>query len=421
VGVLAGRPLWGPTDGRRAAAARELWGITRPEDLIPPRPGLSTRQQPNVTADIAMRHSAVWAAKDLRAGLISTMPVEVFRTVSGVEVGWPSPPVLINPGGERVGMGEWMYSSQQDLDGLGNCFGLITATDGNGFPARIELQAAIGVTVRIKDGKLWKYRIGNTDYNPDEVWHEKQYTIGGCHVGLSPIAYAAWSIGEYLSVQQFAIDWFSGGAIPRALLKNTAKKLVPGPESGVVKEAWNASIAAGEPAVLGADWEYSMVSASAASADWIQAKQYSVTDVARFMRVPADVIDAAPTGTTRGIQYQNITQANLQFLILHLQPPVTRRETALSSLLARPRYVRLNTKTLLRMDPVTVASMIQTQINARVLTPDEARLEGNRPPLDEADYQQFDRLFGAATTGPDTSAGDVPSEPDVVPVGELPQ
>ena len=135
------------------------------------------------------------------------------------------------------------------------------------------------------------------------------------------------------------------------------------------------------------------------------------------------MIDAAPTGTTRGIQYQNITQANLQFLILHLQPPVTRREYALSKLLARPRYVRLNTKTLLRMDPVTLAAMLKTQIDARTLTPDEARLDGNRPPLTEADYAQFDRLFGvpaASSAPPEDGSGssDSTDQPAELPTGD---
>ena len=203
----------------------------------------------------------MWAALGVRADLISTMPVGVYRMVGGVEVqNTFTPQILINPGGEHVGIAEWMYSSQIDLDRAGNSFGLITGRDGNGMPLRIELQPINSCSVIIKDGQLDGYRIGGKIYPTDQVWHEKQYTIGGLHVGLSPVAYAAWSVGEYLSVQQFAIDWFAGGAVPRARLKNVAKTLNPR-EATIVKEAWKASIAAGEPFVHGNDWEYDMISA----------------------------------------------------------------------------------------------------------------------------------------------------------------
>jgi HK97 family phage portal protein len=384
-------------------AERAMWGISSPVDLVPPRPFLRPGQ-PVVTTDTAMRHSAVWAALGVRADLISTMPVGVYRMVGGVEVQNSfTPQVLINPGGEHVGIAEWMYSSQVDLDRAGNSFGLITARDGNGMPTRIELQPVTGCSVIVKDGQLDGYRIHGKVFAPDQVWHEKQYTIGGLHVGLSPIAYAAWSIGEYLSVQQFAIDWFAGGAIPRSRLKNTARKLV-GDEAAVVKESWRASIAAGEPFVHGSDWEYDMIQAQEASADWIEAKKFSITDIARFFRVPADMIDATPTGTTNNIRYANITQANLQFLTLHLQPAIVRREIALSNLLLKPKYVRLDTASLLRMDPTARATMVKTQIDSRVLAPSEARAIDGRPPFTQAQIDELDHFWPPKSTAP--AAGD---------------
>ena len=121
--------------GKRAERTAQ---ITGPDGLIPPRPD-RRRGLVHVTNDTAMRHSAVWACLRLRADLVSTMPVDVYRRVAGVQVEVPTPPVLVTPGGERVGIQEWLYSSQFDLDRGGNCFGLITAKDGLGFPARIDL------------------------------------------------------------------------------------------------------------------------------------------------------------------------------------------------------------------------------------------------------------------------------------------
>jgi HK97 family phage portal protein len=360
------------------------------DQMIPPRP-----EQRNgiavVTNDSALRHSAVWACLRLRANLISTMPVDVYRNVGKLQVDVPKPPVLVNPGGERVDIQEWLYSSQVDLDRGGNVFGLITARDGLGFPARIDLVPLSEVTLIVKKGVLTKYRIAGVEYNPPEVWHERQYTLPGLHVGLSPVAFAAWSVGEYLSIQQFALDWFGNGAVPTAHLKNNAKTLTP-QQADETKRRFRTAVASRDLFVTGADWEYEMIQAENAGANWIEAKQYGIQDIARFFDCPGDLIDAAVSG--KSITYASITQRNLQFLIMHLGPAVARRETALSKLTSRPRYVKLNSDALLRMDPQARALTLKTQIDARTLAPSEARELEDRPPFTDAQLAEFDRLFG---------------------------
>lgn len=362
--------------------------------LIPQRP-VQTAGTAVVTNDTALRHSAVWACLRLRADLISTMPVDVYRRVNGVQVEVAKPPVLKHPGGERVDLLEWLYSTQFDLDRAGNAFGIITERNGRGLPSRIELVPLADVVVVVRQGVLTEYRIAGERFEPDQVWHEKQFTVAGLHVGLSPVAYAAWSIGEYLSVQQFALDWFGDGTIPAAMLKNTGKTITPD-EAAAVKDRFKAAVAGRDLFVTGQDWEYKMIQAEQASSDWIEAKRYSVGDIARFFGCPGDLIDAAVA--TGSITYANITQRNLQFLIMNLGPAIIRREARLSSLTPQPQYVKLNTDALLRMDPQTRAQTIETRIRSRVLAPSEAREHDNLPPFTPAQLAEFDRLFGAPTT-----------------------
>ena len=374
------------------------------DQMIPTRPE-QRRGTAIVTNDSAMRHSAVWACLRLRANLISTMPVDVYRNVGKIQVDVPKPPVLVNPGGERVDIQEWLYSSQVDLDRGGNTFGLIAARDGLGFPARIDLVPLAEVTLIVKKGVLTKYKIAGVLYDPAEVWHERQYTVAGLHVGLSPVAFAAWSVGEYLSIQQFALDWFGNGGIPSAQLRNTAKTLTP-QQADETKRRFRQAVASRDLFVTGADWEYKMLQAENAGTNWIEAKQYGVSDIARFFDCPGDLIDAAVTG--KGITYASITQRNLQFLIMHLGPAVSRRENALSKLTSRPRYVKLNSDALLRMDAQTRAAMLKTQIDSRVLAPSEARELEDRPPFTEGQLAEFDRLFGQAKA-PTPTGGTAPT------------
>lgn len=364
---------------------------TRADELIPSRRESATGAVA-VTADSALRASAVWAALRLRADLISTMPVDVFRRINGVQVEMPKPPIFAAPGGENVDFTEWLYSSQIDLDRAGNVFGLITEVNGFGLPARIELQPLSECSVLMQDGVL-SYRIGGKPYSTSQVWHEKQWTVAGLPWGLSPIMYAAWTIGEYLSIQQFALDWFGNGTIPAGHLRNTAKTLSQ-EESKVAKLRFRDSVDNQGVFVSGNDWEYSPIQAEQASSDWIEAKKYGVTDIARFFGVPGDLIDAVmPTGT---ITYATITQRNLQFLIMNLQAAITRRERALSKLVPNQRYVKFNTDAILRMDPENRSQFYRNMIDARAMTPNEIRELENRPPLTESQYTEFARLFPKA-------------------------
>ena len=380
---------------RRGSASRDVQG---PPGLIPPRPTIgSGTSAASVTNDTALRHSAVWACLRLRADLISTFPVDVYRKVAGIQVEMPKPPVLVSPGGERVPMIEWLYSSQVDLDRAGNAIGLITERNAAGLPARIDLQPIGSCSIRERDGQL-RYRIGRKDYSPDQVWHERQYTVPGLPVGLSPIAYAAWSVAEGLSIQDFALTWFGGGGNPRAHLRNTKKPTVPSEDAALVKERFRASVHAGDVFVSGMDWEYKPIQAEQTGMEWLAARSATSTDIARFLGCPGDLIDAAVKGES--ITYANITQRNLQFLIYHLGPAVVRREARLSQLLPRPRFVKLNTSALLRMDDETRARMVQAQIASRVLAPSEARALENRPPLTPEQIEEFTVLFGAPRTAP---------------------
>lgn len=359
-------------------------------DLIPMRSAIPSTNLPAVTQESALRHSAMWAALRLRANLLSTLPIDVFRTVDGLQVELPKPPVLVNPSGQRVSMQEWLYSTQVDLDRCGNAFGLITERNGAGLPSRIDLLPAVMTSVKMKDGAL-TYKMGSNVYTEDQVWHEKQYTLPGLPIGLSPVAYAAWTFAEHQSISDFALTWFAGGGVPRGHLRNKMQTLSPA-QSDAVKTKFKSTVTSGDVFVTGADWEYSMIQAEQTGMEWLEAKARSSLDIARFFDVPADMIDAAVAG--QAITYANVTQRNVQFLVMHLGPVISRREEALSRLLPAPRFVKFNTDALLRMDPASRADMYRTQIETRVLTVDEARALENRRRLTDDEITKFAILFG---------------------------
>lgn len=357
------------------------------------RNGPGRLASPVSSAD-AMRSSAVWASLRLRADLISTSPVDTYRKIGGRSLEVPKPLVLVNPGGSTVDIAEWLYSTQVDLDRFGNAFGLITAIDGLGFPARIDLLAGEGVTVRTKAGVITEFRSGGKSYDPAQVWHEKQFTVAGIPVGLSPIAYAALPLRAFLSAQQFAAQWFDGGAVPAAHLKNTAKTLDKD-EASATKERFTQSVSTGDVFVTGSDWDYKMLGGSASDSAFIEAMQASGPDICRFFGVPADMVDfPAPSGA---ITYASITQRNLQLLIMNLGPAVARRERALSKLLPKPRFVKLNTDAVvLSMDPKTRAEMNAILLTSKQRTPSEVREKDDLAPYTPEQIAEIQALAGQA-------------------------
>jgi HK97 family phage portal protein len=325
------------------------------------------------------------------------MQLGVYRSVAGTQVESTSTPFLTDPANDGFGLVDWLYSSQLELDRAGNVFGVIQAVDAMGYPAVVELVERSQVIVKGRGPTITGFDIAGKAYEPNQIWHERQFTVPGVPLGLSLISYAAYTIGQYLSAQQFGLDWFANGRIPAARLKNTAKTL-DAKEAGIVKDRFKAAVESRDLFVHGQDWEYEMIAVGSGDSQFVDTMNFGILDIARFCGVPGDLIDA-PTLSSAKITYANITQRNLQLLVMNLLPTLIRRERALSKALPRPRFVEFQPdSSLLRMDPQTRASVQAILVDGRLRTPDELRALDNLQPYTDNDYAQFDRLFGKTSS-----------------------
>lgn len=356
----------------------------------------------SVSAEEALRHSAVWACLRLRADLISQMPVDVYRQVGKMQFEVPKPPVLQKPDGQWP-LQDFMALTQFDLDRYGNCVSIIRAFDGAMRPAILEPVAMSSCTVRGTGSRITHWVIGGKTYGPEEVFHERQYPIAGSPLGLSPLAYAQMSIRGYLSAQEFANAYYSSGGVPLGHLKNTGKVLT-GDESRLAKQRYREAVQNRELFVSGKDWELDLTETSANDAAFIDEQKFSILDVCRFLGVPGDMIDAEVNGGD--ITYANITQRNLQLLVMNLAAPIKRREDAFSDrLVAAPRFVKLNEGALLRMDLASRYSTWKVAIEGRFLAPSEARALDNREPFTPEQIAEFELLGLNKTPAPAPTNG----------------
>lgn len=354
-----------------------------------------------VDTDTAFRHSAVWAAVRLRADMVSTLGLYCWKDQpDGSRRRVPKPTVLTNPAGNQVTLEEWLFSSQLSLDLRGNAYGKILSRDGFGRPAQIELVHPDNVSVRQTSSGEILYYIKGVQNKAVDIWHERQFTVPGSVVGLSAIAYAAWTISSGLSAQRFGLDWFRNGAFPSGHLKNIAKSL-QAKEAEAVKERFTDSVAQRQPFVSGADWDFKSLTVNPNESQFLETIRASVSDVARFFSVPAEMIGGGQSGSS--ITYANVEQRSLDFLIFHMDPTLVRRESALSRLVADGTYAQFDRDSLLRTDMLNRFKSYHLGVNGRFLTPDDIRLSEHRPPLTDKDWEQFGKIPSAVAPLPEGS------------------
>lgn len=363
---------------------------------VPSRGGAGRLGRP-ARSDEALRFSAVWASLRLRADLISTLPVDVFRrTADGGQVEAPASRLFRRPAEDML-WPEWLYATQMDLDRHGNCAGFIEAREA-GYPVQIEPWDASAVTFRLKGRRITRIVYDRTEYDPSEVWRERQYTVPGLRVGLSPLAYAAWTVGAALSAQEFGLDWFANGAHPSGTLRHTEAANLDPRVLDAAKARFREAVANRDIFATGKEWEYSPATTDANSAQFLAAMAQSAVDVARYIGVPATAIDAAVSG--QSLTYANLTQQQLHLLVNYLSAPIIRREWALTmNALPAPRFVKFNTDALLRLDPTGRTDLMAKQIDAWLSTPDEGRSLNNLPPLTPEQVAQLQARRRAGVAG----------------------
>lgn len=383
-----------PISSAALQAAERALGDTTAE-LVPSRGSTNGLQgNQNITDEQARKSSAKWAAIRLRADLESTMPLVVKRQNPDGSISRLIGPSVMDGIGGPVPTEEWLYSSRTDLDETGNAIGVIEERDPfTGRPTWIRLVQSKTVVVRSTDGQI-TYQIGSHKYDPFDVWHEKQFTVPGLAVGLSPLRYAAMSLGHNLSALQFGLSYFQTAGLPTVQVKNVEKTIDP-KQAEVVKTRYEAAMRDRGVLVTGKDWEIDIAQVNAEESQFLETLNASNQDIARFFGVPGDVIDVNPTGSS--ITYANITQKFLSLLVLHMQPALVRRERKFSrDLFPNKQFVKFDTNELLRLDPTSAAALQASLVGSRIKTPDEARADYEMPPLTPEQIDQIHDLVGSA-------------------------
>lgn len=365
-----------------------------------------------VSQSQALRNSVWWAGSVLRANLVSTFPVDVVReTGDGLLTTVRNPGTLVSEPWPDQDITEFLFSTQMDKDRYGNAIGVIRERNALGLPTAVELQSMGNCSAIMNGPTIIQWRVGREYYSPKDIWHEKQYTLPGFALGLNPLTHASRDLSIYESAADWAADWFAGGALPRGTLRNTRKDKIKPEDAEDARNKFRESTAGGDIFVHGVEWEWTPASTSAATSGFLEQQESSEQAICRFIGVPAMMVGV--DGGTGNITYANVSQANLEFLIMHLNPTVVRLEKYWSrKALPRPWKFKLNTDALLRLDPQGKADLMVKLNTMKVRTPTELRLLDNLPPYDDTQISElgtFAQLGKPAPTTTPTNLSEAPS------------
>jgi len=332
----------------------------------------------------SLQKVAVWAATDLVASLVSTLPVDVYEGTGSARREVPLPKVLEDPSGEGYGLADWTYQYMMSILLRGNTYGKAADRDRLGNPTQIVLYHPDEVQGwrDPKDG-LPRWRVcGEMVTEASDMWHQRAYSIPGRLLGLSPVAHHATTIGLGIAAARFGVQWFEDGAHPSGLLTND--QALDAKQARTAKERFMSALRGSrEPVVLGQGWKYQQIQVAPEESQFLETQKYTAAECARIYGPGMPEILGYETGGS--MTYANVEQRSLDLLTYALDRWLVRTERMFTALLPAGQYVKLNRAALARTDLLTRYKAHAIALRNQFMVPNEARDIEDMAPLTGGD------------------------------------
>ncbi|WP_311210963.1 MULTISPECIES: phage portal protein [unclassified Aeromicrobium] len=198
-----------------------------------------------------------------------------------------------------------------------------------------------------------------------EVRHLKLLEVPGYDDGIGPIQAGRLSLAGAADLRDYAANWFQDSGVPNGVL-STDQQITP-TIADQIRKMFKKGVENHNVAVLGYGTTYSPIMLKPEDAQWLQAQQFSVTDVARLFGIPASYLLAAVEGSN--LTYQNLEQVDTQFARTTLMAYLNEIEDGISADLPGRQSAKFNLSALLRPDAFTRAKIDALYIDKKVLSP----------------------------------------------------
>ena len=371
-----------------------------------------------VTAQSALSSTPVWAAVNLIAGTIGTLPLILYREIpdGGKErarnlrlydlLRW-------QPNSHQTAV-EMFEMGQGHLCLRGNAFFRLETNRADELIAIVPLHPD-RMKIKVLDGDRVEYHYdagaGRTRvFSAEEIMHIKGLSSDGV-IGYSPITVAAGAIALSEAAERFGSRFFQNSATPSGILSHPGK-LKPEARSNIQK-SWQSAHGAGRQhsvALLEEGLSWTAMSVSPNEAQFLETRRFQAEEVARLFNVPPHMLMLLDRST-----FSNIVEQNRAYATNCIRPWAIRWEQAIrKSILERftegGTFVEFLMDSLLRPDTMQRAQANQILLQNGALTIDEWRARENLNPLntDAGDVNWMPLNIAPVST----AAQDTPPEDD---------
>jgi len=314
----------------------------------------------------ALSVPALQRCRNLLAGTIGAIPLELYKKSTGEELGkpvWLEQPSYSQPRSVTIAY------TVDSLLFYGQAFWkVIEVYSEDGRPARFEWIANNRVTATLDSTNTYvrSYAVDGTTLPMDGLG--SLITFQSLNDGILNTGTA--TIRAAVDVQKAAAI---AASTPMATgyIKNNGADLDPKEVQGLLA-AWKTARNNRATAYLTSTLEYNPVSFSPKEMMYNEAIQNLATEIARLCNVPAIYVSADQNSS---YTYQNVSDERKQFLTLSLQPFVSAIEDRLSmdDITARGNEVRFDIDhNFLRTDPMEELAVIEKLLALNLITPEQA-------------------------------------------------
>lgn len=226
--------------------------------------------------------------------------------------------------------------------------------------------------------------IGKGKIKPNDICHFYKWSNDGI-VGIGVLSYATQSINIADSQEKTAGKFFKSGANLSGVL--TLQGQVRQEQKEAARQAMQQVTNGGTGiAVLDNGMTYSPISVNARDSQLVEARGYSVSDIARFFGIDPMLLGDINSKSS----YKSLEEALRNLFTLTVKPFVTMLETELTrKCLSRSEMdiyaIKFDTDTLLKSDNVSMANYLKTLVGSGILCINEGRALLDLPEIQGGD------------------------------------
>lgn len=334
----------------------------------------------NVNEKTALGVTAVYRSVRLIADTLGSIPLKTYRDSGGMREQVAS--FLDNPGGEFM----TPYTWKQTVIAYGALYGacpLLHAYNAAGaLAALIPLHPS---TVAVEwDSDAGERRFTATMdgqqvmYGPADLTYIIFFTLDGVR-GVGPLSLERHAIGTAIAGDKAAARMFKNGMLIGGLVTPSEDMTEQQANDALIglKAKMTGTNTAGDLVLINAALKVQPWTMTAEDAQFIESRQYQVEEIARVFGVPKELLSASGA-TSWGTGIKELVRGFDRFTLPAYTTPV---EEALSRLLSNPRFCEFDMAGLLQGTPAEEIELLIQQVQAGLLTSDEARAIRNLPPL----------------------------------------